>query len=138
MGSNMMKVAKDAKQATIRVPAKRPSRNVLNGLCEDDLLPPRPDDRLCCLINDEVFRTQELFDSGWRVWDSLEEDGQPMFSMIWRTYRRLLQRIADDPRAVATRRVRLSRSERIGLVSQHFFPPFFRRLPVPPHEVATL
>ncbi|MHC5110175.1 MAG: sigma-70 family RNA polymerase sigma factor [Planctomycetota bacterium] len=38
MGLNMMKVAKDAKQATVRVPAKRPSRNVLKALCEDDLL----------------------------------------------------------------------------------------------------
>ena len=126
-------VAEDAERGRLYLPRQHYEQH---GLCEDDLLPPRPDDRLCCLIDDEVLRAQRLFDSGWRVWDSLEDDGRPMFSMIWRTYRRLLQRIADDPRAVATRRIRLSTGERIGLVSQHFVPPLFRRLPVPPPEVA--
>jgi phytoene synthase len=58
-----------------------------------------------------------------------------MFSMIWRTYRRLLDRIARDPASVAVRRVRLSTGEKLGLVSRHFFPPMFRRLPVPPREI---
>ena len=126
-------IAEDAQRGRIYLPRQHYEQH---GLCEDDLLDPRPDDRLCCLIEDEAVRAGRLFESGWQVWESLEDDGRPMFSMIWRTYRRLLQRIAEDPRSVAVKRVRLSARERIGLVSQHFFPPLFRRLPVPPTELA--
>ena len=106
-----------------------------HGLSEDDLLDPRPDDRLRCLISDEARRAAALFDSGWRVWDSLHPDGRPMFSMMWRTYRRLLSRIEADPCGVLRQRVTLTTAERLGLVSQHFIGPLFRRLPVPPIEV---
>ena len=74
-------------------------------------------------------------DSGWRVWDSLHPDGRPMFSMMWRTYRRLLSRIEADPGAAIQRRVCRSRRDQIELASQHFIAPIFRRLPVPPQEV---
>jgi phytoene synthase len=96
---------------------------------------PRVDDRLRCLIRDEVRRATRLFDSGWQVWDSLHVDGKPMFSMMWRTYRQLLERIAEDPAAVATRRVRLTFGEQLGLVSRHFVGPLFQRLEVPPREL---
>ena len=103
--------------------------------CEDDLLKPRPDDRLQCLVLDEVKRARRLFDSGWGVWDSLHPDGRPMFSMMWRTYRLLLERIAESPRSVALHRIRLTPGAKLGIVSRHFFPPLFRRLPVPPREL---
>ncbi len=125
-------VAEDAGRGRIYLPRQHYEQH---GLSEDDLLDPRPDDRLRCLIEDEIERTKRLFDSGWNVWDSLHPDGRPMFSMMWRTYRRLLDRIADDPASVVVRRVHLSAGERIGLVSQHFCAPIFRRLPVPPREV---
>lgn len=126
-------VAEDAQRGRIYLPRQHYEQH---GLSEDDLLAPRPDDRLRCLVLDEVQRAKCLFDSGWHVWDSLHADGRPMFSMIWRTYRKLLDRIAEDPGSVATRRVRLSTGETIGLVSRHFFPSMFRRLPVPPLELS--
>lgn len=126
-------VAEDARRGRIYLPRQHYEQH---GLSEDDLLNPRPDDRLRCLITDEVRRARRLFDSGWTVWDSLHPDGRPMFSMIWRTYRRLLDRIAEDPGSVVVRRVRLTTGQRLGLVSQHFCGPIFRRLPVPPREVA--
>lgn len=125
-------ISEDAQRGRIYLPRQHFAQH---GLCEDDLLEPRPDDRLVCLIEDEVRRAKELYVNGWQVWDSLCDDGKPMFSMMWRTYRRLLDRIAENPRAVATRRVRLSTGERLGIVSQHFFSPMFHRLPVPPAEV---
>ncbi len=125
-------IAEDAGRGRIYLPRQHYEQH---GLSEDDLLSPRRDDRLCCLVLDEVERAKRLFRSGWRVWDSLHPDGRPMFSMMWRTYRKLLDRIASDPGSVAVRRVRLSATERFGLVSQHFFPPMFRRLPVPPLEL---
>lgn len=128
-------ISEDAQRGRIYLPRQHFAQH---GLHEDDLLVPRPDDRLVCLIEDEIRRAKELYVSGWQVWDSLGADGRPMFSMMWRTYRRLLDRIAEDPRAVASRRVRLTTGERIGLVSQHFFAPMFHRLPVPPREISEI
>jgi phytoene synthase len=126
-------VAEDAQRGRIYLPRQHYEQH---GLDEDDLLVPRPDDRLRCLVLDEVERAKTLFERGWQVWDSLHPDGRPMFSMIWRTYRRLLDRIAEDPGSVVVRRIGLSTPEKIGLVSRHFFPPMFRRLPVPPLELS--
>jgi len=125
-------IREDAQRGRIYLPQQHWREH---GLCEDDLLDPRPDDRLRCLISDEARRAATLFDSGWRVWDSLHPDGRPMFSMMWRTYRRILSHIEADPCSVLRCRVRLSTSERLGLGSQHFIGPLFRRLPVPPLEV---
>ncbi|MFK8111493.1 MAG: phytoene/squalene synthase family protein [Rubripirellula sp.] len=125
-------IAEDAQRGRIYLPRQHYEQH---GLSEDDLLAPRRDDRLRCLVLDEVDRAKRLFDSGWLVWDSLHDDGRPMFSMMWRTYRRLLDRIAESPDEVAVRRINLSKREKFGIVSQHFFPPMFRRLPVPPSEV---
>lgn len=124
-------ISEDARRGRIYLPQQHWSRH---GLGEDDLLNPRPDDRLKCLIQDEAQRASRLFDSGWQVWDSLHPDGRPMFSMMWRTYRRLLSHIQADPCGVLRQRVRLSRWDRLQLTSQHFIPAWFRRLPVPPLE----
>jgi phytoene synthase len=125
-------VAEDAGRGRIYLPRQHYEQH---GLTEDDLLRPRSDDRLRCLVLDEVNRARKLFDSGWNVWDSLHPDGRPMFSMMWRTYRKLLDRIAEDPGTIVVRRVSLSTTDKIGIVSHHFFPPMFRRLPVPPLEL---
>lgn len=125
-------VSEDAGRGRIYLPRQHFEQH---GLDEDDLLNPRRDARLRCLILDETWRASELFDSGWRVWDSLEEPGRPMFSMMWRTYRALLQRIAEDPDAIFSRRVSLGMRTRLGIVSTHFVGPLYRRLAVPPAEV---
>lgn len=125
-------VAEDAARGRIYLPRQHYEQH---GLSEDDLLQPRRDDRLRCLVMDEVDRAKSLYCTGWSVWDSLHPDGRPMFSMMWRTYRRLLDRIAANPEQVAVRRINLSKREKLGIVSQHFYPPMFRRLPVPPTEV---
>ncbi len=125
-------IREDARQGRIYLPRQHYEQH---GLSEDDLLRPRGDDRLRCLVSDEARRAQLLFESGWHVWDSLHEDGRPMFSMIWRTYRKLLERIMENPAAVAQGRIRLSRREKISIRTQHFIGPLFRRLPVPPIEL---
>jgi len=125
-------VTEDARRGRIYLPQQHWHEH---GLCEDDLLKPRPDDRLRCLIRDEARRASDLYDSGWQVWDSLHADGRPMFSMMWRTYRQLLSRIEADPGSVLLRRIRLTSIERFNLASNHFIGPMFRRLPVPPLEV---
>ncbi|MGV3486071.1 MAG: phytoene/squalene synthase family protein [Planctomycetaceae bacterium] len=125
-------ISEDARRGRIYLPQQHWQQH---ELYEDDLLKPRPDDRLRCLILDEVRRAADLYDSGWYVWDSLHPDGRRMFSMMWRTYRRLLSRIEADPGGVLTRRVGLTASDRLHLASSHFIAPMFRRLPVPPLEI---
>ncbi len=125
-------VAEDASRGRIYLPRQHYEQH---GMSEDDFLDPRADDRLRCLVLDEVARATALFESGWHVWDSLHPDGRPVFSMMWRTYRCLLDRIAADPGAVAVRRVQLSLSQRLDLVSRHFVRPLFLRLEVPPRGI---
>ena len=126
-------ILEDADRGRIYLPRQHYEQH---GLSEDDLLAPRPDDRLKCLVLDEAKRARTLFSSGWPVWEALHRDGRPMFSMIWRTYSKLLDRIVEDPGTVAVRRVGLRTREKVGLVTQHFIPFLFDRLPVPPQELA--
>jgi phytoene synthase len=65
--------------------------------------------------------------SGWRVQAALDSDGQRMFSLMWQTYHRLLERIASDLDAVWVRRVRLTRLEKTTLYLQHALTPCYRR-----------
>ena len=125
-------IAEDARRGRIYLPRQHYERH---GLTEDDLLQLRSDDRLRCLVAEEVLRAERLFASGWQVFDTLHPDGRPMFSMMWRTYRALLSRIAESPGDVMQRRIGLTPSQRWGLIGSHFVPPAFRRLPVPPEEV---
>lgn len=124
-------IREDAARGRIYLPQQHWAEH---GLCEDDLLAPRPDDRLRCLIIDEAKRASSLYRSGWNVWNALHPDGQRMFSMMWRTYRRLLHVIESDPGAVLVKRITLSRKDRFGIVAQHYIRPMFRRLQVPPVE----
>ncbi len=125
-------VVEDAGRGRIYLPRQHYE---FHGLCEEDLLKPRRDDRLRCLILDEVTRAEKLYVSGWQVWESLHPDGRAMFSMMWRTYRRLLDEIAKDPNQVISRRISVPRFEQTSLVLQHFVPFLYRRLAVPPSEV---
>lgn len=125
-------IREDAARGRIYLPRQHWQQH---GLCEDDLLDLRGDDRLRCLVVEESQRAAKLFQSGWQIWDQIDADGQPMFSMMWRTYRRLLQRIQENPGAVANQRVRLSLGDRTDLLTSHFLPPLFKRLPVPPLEL---
>ena len=65
--------------------------------------------------------------SGWHVQAALDPDGQRMFSLMWHTYHRLLERIAADLDVVWERRVRLTRFEKTTLYMQHAFTPLYRR-----------
>jgi 15-cis-phytoene synthase len=127
-------IREDAARGRIYLPRQLYQRH---GMEEDDFLQNRRDDRLQCLIREEVHRAEAFYESGWKVYDSLHPDGRPMFSMMWRTYRRLLTRIANDPGAVILRRTKLGRTEKFGLICRHFIPALFRRLPVPPTEISS-
>ena len=121
-------IVEDSERGRIYLPRQHYERH---GLGEDDLLHPRRDDRLKCLIIDEASRAEVLFDSGWKVWPSLHPDGRRMFSMIWRTYRELLAQIQSNPMLVVSGRVKVPFRFQMRLISQHFIPGLFQRLPAP-------
>lgn len=125
-------ISEDAQRGRIYLPRQHYAQH---GLHEDDLLHPRQDDRLACLIEDELKRAEALYLSGWEVYHSLEPDGQRVFSMMWRTYRKLLERLKEDPRQIVTRRIRLTFLDRLTMAANHFIPPLYRRLPCPPNEL---
>ena len=124
-------IVEDSKRGRIYLPRQHFERH---GLGEDDLLFPRKDDRLCCLILDEASRAEALYQSGWKVWEKLHPDGRRMFSMMWRTYRELLSQIQQDPMRVVTRRVTVPITRQANLAIHHFIPRLFAKLPVPPSE----
>ena len=125
-------VVEDSERGRIYLPRQHYE---LHGLSEDDLLTPRRDDRLRCLILDEVARAEQLYESGWQVWSSLHPDGRKIFSMMWRTYRSLLDQIAEDPMRVVSDRVKLSFRQQCQIAIHHFVPTLFQRLPIPPIEM---
>jgi len=66
--------------------------------------------------------------SGWNVFDALDVDGQRMFSLMWESYRRLLERIANNLDTVWERRVCLTRFEKTSLYLKHAVTPWYRQM----------
>jgi len=114
-----------------RVDAEFHPQDCVVRLTEDDLLQPRRDDRLRCLILDEASRADVLYRSGWNVWSSLHPDGRRMFSMMWRTYRELLHQIQKKPMLVVAGRVRVPLRFQMELLATHCLPAIFDKLPMP-------
>jgi phytoene synthase len=80
-------------------------------------------------VADEAIR---LYISGWPTIDALTPDSQRMFSLIWRTYRSLLDQIrsAKDSLWLAPK-ISLPHSTRLSLLTTHLVPQLFSRLPAP-------
>jgi phytoene synthase len=121
-------IIEDAERGRIYLPRQHYEKH---GLTEDDLLQPRRDDRLRCLILDEASRADVLYRSGWNVWSSLHPDGRRMFSMMWRTYRELLHQIQKKPMLVVAGRVRVPLRFQMELLATHCLPAIFDKLPMP-------
>ncbi len=54
-----------------------------------------------------------------------ESDGKRMFSLIWETYFRLLDRIEENLDNVWQERTSLRRSDKLWLAGSHFLSPWF-------------
>lgn len=81
------------------------------------------------IIDELGSNASERYQHGFSVMESLETDGQRMFSLMWCTYSRLLERIRKNPDQIWQRRVRLPRLEKAQLYLQHAFSPCFRNAP---------
>ncbi|XZE54929.1 phytoene/squalene synthase family protein [Planctomycetaceae bacterium SH139] len=95
------------------------------------ILAKQPSANLLAAIDQLSARARARYQSGWSVFASLHPDGQPMFSMMWRTYRLLHCKLDRNPTAALRKRLRLGWTERLALASSHFVPRLFRRLDSP-------
>ncbi|MEZ6087848.1 MAG: phytoene/squalene synthase family protein [Pirellulaceae bacterium] len=80
------------------------------------------------LLSDYCQRADSFYLSGWDAYDGIHPDGQPMFSMMWHSYRELLLRIQRDPTRVLQRRLRLSWPKKLRIATKYFGPLTVRKL----------
>lgn len=80
-----------------------------------------------------VYRTAaEYYARGWSTEQFLDPDGRKMFSLMWRTYRELLDEVHRHKSTLwSARKVHLPRTVRWRLAAAHFVPSLYRRLPTP-------
>ena len=78
------------------------------------------------LIRLQIERAKAHFELGWRVANAISPDGQRMFSLMWQTYRKLLETIEREPNAIWQQRVSVSKTQKLKLVGQHAFSPVFQ------------
>ncbi len=77
------------------------------------------------LMRSYVQRAKALYQQGWQVYDHLPMDGQRMFSLMWTSYRALLDAIDANLDQVWTKRIRLSYAKKSALYLQHAISPLF-------------
>lgn len=79
------------------------------------------------MLRSQIERAKSLYSSGWKIYPSLDSDGQRMFSLMWHTYYRLLLKIESNIASIWTRRTRLGRLEKLQLYFQHAITPSYLR-----------
>lgn len=80
------------------------------------------------LIRLQIERAKAYYESGWQVASDISLDGQRMFSLMWHTYRRLLDCIEAEPEVIWQKRVRVSKFDKLMLAGQHAFTPSFQNV----------
>jgi phytoene synthase len=90
------------------------------------------------VVQCEVARARREYEAGWPLIEGLTGGSRRMFSMMWRTYRTLLEQIAADPWQAYQRRVRLPTYRLAWIAASHFCPPLYYclRQPIRGHREA--
>lgn len=109
------------------------------GISSDRWLQGSPDGDWQGLIRKYSQQAQDWYREAWPLMDYLPRDGQRMFSLMWRSYYRLLERTMAATDQLWSTRVRLSRAEKIRLALQHSFSPWYCSMGLPsllsaPHQ----
>ncbi len=119
-------VVEDAQLGRVYLPQQELIRF---GLTREDMLRPEAAPAgWANLMRVQFERAQELYDRGWKVIDSISPDSQRMFSLMWHSYRSLLDEMIHSPMQNRQRRIRPSKWKTLGLMGQHLFAPPFLRL----------
>lgn len=102
----------DAQMGRVYVPMED---LVACGYTAETFPPTQPDDRFDRLIRRQTVRAEGFYRQAAPLWDYLDCSGRRIFGVMYETYRRLLDRIAQKPQQVLTDRVRLSGWEKLGV-----------------------
>jgi squalene-associated FAD-dependent desaturase len=94
------------------------------GVDRERWLAGQPNAGWSLMLASVVARARRQFDFGWQVQQQIEPPGRRMFRLMWRTYRQLLERVAENLSQTWHRPepVRLSRFTKLRLAWQHFGP----------------
>jgi 15-cis-phytoene synthase len=95
------------------------------GVSRSAWLSLKPDGDWQGLLRSYVERTEANYQAGYQVGFSIAPDSQRMFSLIWKTYRRLLDEIRSELPNLFQRRVCLSSLTKFRLAATHFVTPLY-------------
>ncbi len=88
------------------------------------------------MMREEISRARSSYEQAWSIHEALTGDGQRMFSLMWRTYRQLLEQIESQLDQVWTSRIEVPRRRKIVSAFHHSLALLYRRLddPLPSKE----
>lgn len=122
-------IAEDAQLGRIYVPLEMLQAYSID---EESWLSGHPDGQWRDAVDALAQRAFELYDRGWPTIRYLSDDSQRMFSLIWRTYRCLLERVVEQKESLWDgQRIALAPRQKLSLASSHFIGPWYKRLKDP-------
>lgn len=122
-------LAEDARNGRIFLPESLMAKHAVDRVA---WLNCQPNGQWEELIDEVAAQAFELYDRGWGVQAALTANSARMFSLMWRHYRYLLEAVLANKRKLwDTRPVRVDTRRKMYLLTSHFVPPLYARLPPP-------
>ncbi|MCA9132303.1 MAG: squalene/phytoene synthase family protein [Planctomycetales bacterium] len=122
-------VAEDARMGRIYLPL---CELEASGIDPQRWLSGHPNGRWPELIERAAEEARRRYDAGWQTIETLTPRSQRMFSLIWRSYRALLEQVvASKDELWSAPKIRLSRRQRLNLLAAHLLPANFSKSPPP-------
>jgi phytoene synthase len=91
------------------------------GYSVEDLRRSVADSRFNALLQFEIVRAEQFYESAWELESHLDRDGRRVFRAMMATYQTLLAKIKRNPAEVLRNRVRLNSWEKMRIATEAFF-----------------
>ena len=115
-------VAEDAQRGRIYLPQE----DLQQFNCSRKLwLNKMPDGDWQGLMQKYIKLTRDLYERAWAVFEFLPPDGQRMFSLMWNSYKALLDRIEHSLPQIWEQRIGLSLPKKLSLYFSHAITPLY-------------
>lgn len=122
-------VAEDARRGRIYVPQQMFADYQVDA---ELWLAGQPTGQWEAMLDDIARQARSYYASGWQTFTELSPHSQRMFSLMWRSYRGLLERVvASKQQLWSKNRIRLHNTQRLTLLTTHFIPSIYARLTPP-------
>jgi phytoene synthase len=124
-------LAEDAQKHRLYLPREDRFRF---GVSTQSLLALRPDGDWDGLLDLYFRRTQDAYARAWSLQACIPAESQRMFSLMYRTYFALFQKLRRERCVLWSHRTRLDSPTKWRLAASHFLSPWYSRLPDPRSE----